>query len=230
MYTVQEPQSFTVDVNITAILPECCFDVLYCVKPCSKIDDKHALLHFGNNNHKSLYGLNCETHFLQHYDKCLSTPYVSFSERTEEKLPDYLIYQTDNLPMIDLEDFAHKYNTHWKINECEKNNKININIKKIYDDLFVCSRFVIPDGYKALNDVCYKLELFDEIYDLAEIKKNECKFDNKTVKIKNCLLENNKITLKVSSDNDLFIALKNESVIGTVYKFNTLSCVEINKI
>jgi hypothetical protein len=227
MYSVQQPQNFTVNVNITAILPECCFDVLYCVKSCGKIDDKTALLHFGNSNHASLYNLGCEKHFLQCYNKCISTPYISFSEKNEEKIPDYLIYQTNKLPSIDLEDFSHKYNTHWEVHE---NNKINLNIKKIYNDLYICSHFIIPNGYKALNDVYYKLEIFDEIYDLAEIIRDDCKFNNKTIKIKNCLLKKNKITIKVLSNNDLFIALKNESVIGTVYKFNTLSCVEINKI
>lgn len=230
MNNVQEPAKFTVDVNVTAILPECCFGVLYCVKSCDKIDDRTAILNFGNNTHIHLNNFKGEKHYLQHYDKCLSTPYVKFSEKTEEKIPEYLIYQTDNNPSIDIDDFSHKYHTIWDLNDHCENNKINLNIKKIYNDLYISSKFMIPDGYKALNDVYYKIELFDKTYNISEILRDNCEFNNKTIKISNCLLNKNQISIKIISNNDLYIALKNESVIGTIYKFNTLSCVEINKI
>jgi sRNA-binding regulator protein Hfq len=89
---------------------------------------------------------------------------------------------------------------------------------------------MIPEGYKALNSADYKIELLDETYDLSEIKIGDSTFDNKTIKISNYLLNHNKISLKVTSYNNLYIALKNTNVIGTIYKFDTLTCVEISKI
>jgi sRNA-binding regulator protein Hfq len=230
MTIVQQPANFTVNVNITAILPECCFDVLYCVKSCKKIDDHTATLHFGNNNHASLYNLDGEKHYVQCYDKCHSTPYLSFSDKNNDKIPEYLIYQTHNTPSIDLQDFSHNYNTLWHVNECCENNKIDLHIKKIYNDLYIIAQFMIPEGYKALNSADYKIELLDETYDLSEIKIGDSTFDNKTIKISNYLLNHNKISLKVTSYNNLYIALKNTNVIGTIYKFDTLTCVEISKI
>lgn len=231
MPTVQQPEVFAVNVNITPILPECCFDVLYCVKSCKKIDDKTAKLYFGNNNHAHLYNFKGEEHYTQCYNKCLSIPYVSFADKNNnEKIPEYLIYQTCNVPSIDLEDFSHNYNTTWHVNDSCENKKIDLHIKKIYNELCVSAHFFLPEGYKALNSVYYKMQLFDEIYDLSEIELGESVFNNNTIKISNCLLEHNKISLKITSNEDLYIALINTNVIGTIYKFDTLTCVEISKI